>query len=244
MNAAKPILIAEDEPPIADLIRLTLESAGYPCAIARDGAEAADLIERQDFLLAVLDIMLPEINGYELLGYLQSTGTPALFVTAKTAVAYRVRGLRFGAEDYILKPFAPAELLARVEAVLRRTGRANVLLSAFGVVLDPGARQVTKDGAPVRLSRREFDLLEALLRNRGLVLYRDVLYERIWGPDAEADTRTLDLHIQRLRKKLGWRRQIRTVFRVGYMLQTDEGLAAEGAHAGRENRQNRRKEEL
>lgn len=197
MNAAKPILIAEDEPPIADLIRLTLESAGYPCAIARDGAEAADLIERQDFLLAVLDIMLPEIDGYELLGYLQSTGTPALFVTAKTAVADRVRGLRLGAEDYILKPFAPAELLARVEAVLRRTGRANVLLSAFGVVLDPGARQVTKDGAPVRLSRREFDLLEALLRNRGLVLYRDVLYERIWGPDAEADTRTLDLHIQR-----------------------------------------------
>ena len=165
-------------------------------------------------------------------------------MTAKTAVADRVRGLRLGAEDYILKPFAPAELLARVEAVLRRTGRANVLLSAFGVVLDPGARQVTKDGAPVRLSRREFDLLEALLRNRGLVLYRDVLYERIWGPDAEADTRTLDLHIQRLRKKLGWRRQIRTVFRVGYMLQTDEGLAAEVAHAGRENRQNRRKEEL
>lgn len=121
----EPILIAEDEAPIRDLIRLTLEGAGYDCVCAADGDEAADRIEERDFALAVLDIMLPRIDGYELLRYLQTTRTPAIFVTARTAVADRVRGLRLGAEDYILKPFAPAELLARVETVLRRTGQAS-----------------------------------------------------------------------------------------------------------------------
>lgn len=133
----EPILIAEDEAPIRDLIRLTLEGAGYDCVCAADGDEAADRIEERDFALAVLDIMLPRIDGYELLRYLQSTGTPAIFVAARTAVADRVRGLRLGAEDYILKPFAPAELLARVETVLRRTGQGNRKLTAFGVELDP-----------------------------------------------------------------------------------------------------------
>ena len=121
----EPILIAEEEAPIRDLIRLTLEGAGYDCVCAADGDEAADRIEERDFALAVLDIMLPRIDGDELLRYLQTTGTPAIFVTARTAVADRVRGLRLGAEDYILKPFAPAELLARVETVLRRTGQGN-----------------------------------------------------------------------------------------------------------------------
>lgn len=222
----EPILIAEDEAPIRDLIRLTLEGAGYDCVCAAEGDEAADRIEERDFALAVLDIMLPRIDGYELLRYLQTTGTPAIFVTARTAVADRVRGLRLGAEDYILKPFAPAELLARVETVLRRTGQGNRKLTAFGVELDPAARRVTCRGAEVRLTPREFALLELLMRNRGTVLYRDVLYERVWNADQECDTRTLDLHIQRLRKKLGWRRQIRTVFRVGYELQREEDLPA------------------
>lgn len=219
-----PILIAEDERPIADLIELTLTGAGYTCEQANDGETAADLIAERDYELAILDIMLPKVDGYELLGYLRSVGTPVIFVTAKTTLNDRVRGLRLGADDYLTKPFEPLELVARVESVLRRTGRANVVLQAFGVTLDPAARTVEQNGNPVHLSPREFELLELLMRNRGMTLYREVLYERLWGDDEAFDTRPLDLCITRLRKKLGWKQEICTVFRVGYRLEK-EGIA-------------------
>ena len=218
----RPILIVEDERPIADLIELTLTSAGYPCEQANDGETAADWIAERDYELAILDIMLPKVDGYELLGYLRSVGTPVIFVTAKSALQDRVRGLHEGADDYLTKPFEPLELVARVESVLRRTGRANVILHAFGVDLDPAARTVTKNGQPLHLSPREFELLELLMRNRGLTLYREVLYERLWGDDEAFDTRPLDLCITRLRKKLGWKQEIHTVFRVGYRLEKEE----------------------
>lgn len=218
----RPILIAEDERPIADLIELTLTGAGYACEQANDGEKAADLIAEHDYELAVLDIMLPGIDGYELLGYLRSTGTPVIFVTARTSLQDRVRGLNLGADDYLTKPFEPLELVARVESVLRRTGRANVVLRAFGVELDPAAHTVSRDGRPVHLAPREFELLELLMRNRGLTLYREVLYERLWGDDEAFDTRPLDLCIARLRRKLGWKDEIRTVFRVGYRLEKEE----------------------
>lgn len=218
----RPILIAEDERPIADLIELTLTGAGYACEQANDGGTAADLIAEHDYELAVLDIMLPGIDGYELLGYLRSTGTPVIFVTARTTLQDRVRGLNLGADDYLTKPFEPLELVARVESVLRRAGRANVVLRAFGVELDPAAHTVTRDGRPVHLAPREFELLELLMRNRGLTLYREVLYERLWGDDEAFDTRPLDLCIARLRRKLGWKDEIRTVFRVGYRLEKEE----------------------
>ena len=218
----RPILIAEDERPIADLIELTLTGAGYACEQANDGGTAADLIAEHDYELAVLDIMLPGIDGYELLGYLRSTGTPVIFVTARTSLQDRVRGLNLGADDYLTKPFEPLELVARVESVLRRAGRANVVLRAFGVELDPAAHTVSRDGRPVHLAPREFELLELLMRNRGLTLYREVLYERLWGDDEAFDTRPLDLCIARLRRKLGWKDEIRTVFRVGYRLEKEE----------------------
>lgn len=219
----RPILIVEDERPIADLIELTLTGAGYTCEQANDGETAADLIAERDYELAILDIMLPQIDGYELLGYLRSVGTPVIFVTAKTTLHDRVRGLNLGADDYLTKPFEPLELVARVESVLRRTGRANVVLQAFGVTLDPAARTVEQNGKPVHLSPREFELLELLMRNRGLTLYREVLYERLWGDEA-FDSRPLDLCVTRLRKKLGWKNEICTVFRVGYRLEK-EGTA-------------------
>lgn len=218
----RPILIVEDERPIADLIELTLTGAGYCCEQANDGETAADRIAERDYELAILDIMLPKVDGYELLGYLRSVGTPVIFVTAKSALQDRVRGLHEGADDYLTKPFEPLELVARVESVLRRTGRANVILHAFGVDLDPAARTVTKNGQPLHLSPREFELLELLMRNRGLTLYREVLYERLWGDDDTFDTRPLDLCITRLRKKLGWKQEIHTVFRVGYRLEKEE----------------------
>lgn len=219
----RPILIVEDERPIADLIELTLTGAGYTCEQANDGETAADLIAERDYELAILDIMLPKIDGYELLGYLRSVGTPVIFVTAKTTLHDRVRGLNLGADDYLTKPFEPLELVARVESVLRRTGRANVVLQAFGVTLDPAARTVEQNGKPVHLSPREFELLELLMRNRGLTLYREVLYERLWGDEA-FDSRPLDLCVTRLRKKLGWKNEVCTVFRVGYRLEK-EGTA-------------------
>src|SRR5699024_4332385 len=147
--------------------------------------------------------------------------TPVIFVTAKTALRDRVRGLNLGADDYLTKPFEPLELVARVESVLRRTGRANVVLRAFGVELDPAARTVTQHGKPLHLAPREYELLELLMRNRGITLYREVLYERLWGDESDFDTRPLDLCITRLRKKLGWKQEICTVFRVGYRLEKE-----------------------
>ena len=146
---------------------------------------------------------------------------PVIFITAKASVRDRVEGLRRGADDYLVKPFEIEELLARVETVLRRAGKGGHLLRAFDVVLDAPGHLVTQNGAPVELTPREFDLLEQLMRNRGAALYRDVLYERVWGGEL-TDTRTLDLHIQRLRKKLHWGDKIETVYRIGYRLRKDE----------------------
>lgn len=216
-----PILIVDDERPIAELIELTLLQAGYRCEIALDGETAADKIETGRYDLILLDIMLPGVSGYELMEYIRPTGTPVIFLTAKGMLADRVRGLRMGADDYIVKPFEPLELLARVESVLRRAGRSGGLLRAFGVVVDPAARRVEKGGAPVALTPREFDLLVLLLRNQGIALYRDVMYERVWGGEEEAGSRTLDLHIQRLRKKLGLADKIKTVYKIGYLLEVE-----------------------
>lgn len=215
----KPILIVDDERPIAELIELTLQKMGYACQLAFDGDTAADLMEQNEYDLVLLDIMLPGPNGYELLEYLRPTGTPVIFLTAKGTVSDRVRGLRLGADDYIVKPFDPMELLARVESVLRRAGRGDRVLKAWDVAVDPTTHTVTQNGVPVSLTPREYDLLMVLLHNRGVVFYRDILYERVWGTDSDLDTRTLDVHISRLRKKLGWNGHIRTVSKVGYLLE-------------------------
>ncbi|MFR3226441.1 MAG: response regulator transcription factor [Blautia massiliensis (ex Durand et al. 2017)] len=215
------VLIVEDEHRIARLIEMSLTRAGYDCTVAEDGGTAADRIEEQTFDLALLDIMLPGLDGYELLDYLRPLGVPVIFITAKGAVKDRVEGLRRGADDYIVKPFVIEELLARVESVLRRAGRGNVM-QAFDVVLDAGEHTVTQNGRTVDLTPYEFRLLEQLMRNRGAALYRDTLYERVWGGDlAESDTRTLDLHIMRLRRKLHWHDRIETVYRIGYRLKKE-----------------------
>ena len=216
------VLIAEDEHRIARLIEMSLTRAGYDCTVAEDGCTAADRIEERSFDLALLDIMLPGLDGYELLDYLRPLGVPVIFITAKGAVRDRVEGLRRGADDYIVKPFVIEELLARVESVLRRAGRGNVM-QAFDVVLDAGEHTVLQNGRPVDLTPNEFLLLEQLMRNRGAALSRDTLYERVWGGDrAESDTRTLDLHIMRLRRKLHWYDHIETVYRIGYRLKKEE----------------------
>lgn len=213
------ILVVEDDEAIANLICVSLSAEGYRCTCARDGMEGADYIERQSFDLVLLDIMLPEVDGYELLEYIKPTGTPVIFLTAKGSIEDKVRGLRAGADDYLSKPFQIGELLARVEAVLRRLGKGERQLEVGDVSVRLDSRQVLKSGVALTLTVKEFDLLVELMRNRNIALYREQLYEKVWKEPFNGETRTLDSHIQRLRRKLGWEDRIRTVFRIGYRLE-------------------------
>ncbi|MEG1010230.1 MAG: response regulator transcription factor [Ruthenibacterium sp.] len=232
----QPILIVDDEIAITRLISLVLTQAGYPCVTANSGTAAANEIEQHRFDLVLLDIMLPEIDGYELIEYAKQYEIPAIFITAKTDVVDRVKGLRMGADDYIVKPFEPAELVARVETVLRRTGRANCLLRAGQVTLDPATRLVQMQGKEVSLTPKEFELLSLLMRNCGKTLYRDYLFDTVWGEEADdisMRTRTLDTHIQRLRRKLCWGKKIETLRKVGYLLlpdKADDDIKSDNAH--------------
>lgn len=213
------ILIVEDEEAISNLIRVNLTAEGYDCTCAYDGEAGADYIERENFDLILLDIMLPKINGYELLEYVKTIGMPVIFLTAKGSLNDRIKGLKLGADDYIVKPFQIGELKARVEALLRRYGKINSKLYFLDVEIDPVSRLVYKAGKPVDLTIKEFDLLVELVQNQNVALYRDRLYEKVWGEAFMGDTRTLDSHIQRLRRKLSWENHIKTVFRIGYRLE-------------------------
>ena len=210
------ILVVEDEPAIANLIDVALSDEGYRCTCAYDGKQGADFVEKESYDLILLDIMLPEIDGYELLEYIKPTGTPVIFITAKGTLDDRIKGLRLGADDYLVKPFQIGELSARVEAVLRRYGKSGRQLSIGDVFINTESRQVTKNGQHIDLTVKEFDLLVELVRNKNVALYRDKLYERVWGEPFLGETRTLDSHIQRLRRKLEWDERIKTVFRIGY----------------------------
>ncbi len=216
------ILIVEDEEALANLIKVNLTAEGYCCICAYDGKAGADYIEKETFDLILLDIMLPEINGYELLEYVRPLGTPVIFLTAKGGVDDRIKGLKLGADDYIVKPFQIGELIARVEALLRRYGKVNHKLAFADVEIDMVSRTVNKGGKSLDLTMKEFDLLVELIQNKNVALYRERLYEKVWGETYMGDTRTLDSHIQRLRRKLGWDKYIKTVFRIGYRLEGEE----------------------
>ena len=214
------ILIAEDEAAIANLVRTVLTDAGYRCVWAPDGIQAADLLEQEPFDLALLDIMLPGADGYELLDYCKTLDVPVIFLTALGEVEDRVRGLRRGAEDYLPKPFALSELLARVETVLRRCGKGEQLLRLEpDIEIDPAARIVRKGGQAVALTAKEFDLLVLFVQNKNVVLCRDRIFERVWNEEYLGDSRTVDLHIQRMRKKLGLEDRLVAVYKVGYRLE-------------------------
>lgn len=216
------VLIVEDDESIANLIRINLTAEGYKCVCAYDGKTGADYIEKGGLDLILLDIMLPEIDGYELLEYVKPIGTPVIFLTAKSGIDDRIKGLKMGADDYIVKPFQIGELMARVEALLRRYGKINNKLTFADVEEDMVSRTVSKGGKPVELTVKEFDLLVELIQNKNAALYREKLYEKVWGEPYVGDTRTLDSHIQRLRRKLDWDNYIKTVFRIGYRLEDGE----------------------
>ncbi len=214
------ILIAEDEPPIANLIRAALDGPDYRCAWAADGLSACDRLEREPFDLVLLDIMLPGADGYEVLNYCRTLEVPVIFLTAKGTLEDRVRGLRLGAEDYITKPFELMELLARVETVLRRCGKTGRVLSLPpDIQIDTAARTVRRGGSPVALTAKEYELLLLFAQNKNIALYRDRIYEKVWGDEYLGDSRTVDLHIQRMRKKLGLEKRLVAVYKVGYRLE-------------------------
>ena len=160
------ILIAEDEEPIANLIKMNLRRAGYQCTWASDGEKAADYMDNEKFDLLLLDVMLPGINGYELMEYARALELPVIFLTALGSTENKVKGLKMGADDYLTKPFEIVELLARVEAVLRRYHKTETVLNIFDVVIDTASRSVMQNGEPVSLTMKEFDLLLLLARNR------------------------------------------------------------------------------
>ena len=213
------ILIVDDEKPICDLIDINLSAAGYYCKSVQDGMKAIDMIEQEQFDLILLDVMLPGVDGYDIMEYIRPLKIPVIFITAKHEVKDRVKGLKLGAEDYLLKPFDVVELVARVEVVLRRFNKTMQRLEAGDVIVDMEARKVTKAGKPIVLTNKEYGLLVLFIQNKNVALFKETLYEKVWGDEYIADSRTLELHVQRLRKKMGWENNLLAVYKVGYRLE-------------------------
>ena len=178
-----------------------------------------DLLREQEFDIAVLDICVPGADGFDIMEYIRPMRIPVIFITAKHEVRDRVKGLKLGAEDYLVKPFDVVELVARVEVVLRRYNKTETTLTAGDVVVDTEARKVTKAGKPVVLTNKEYGLLVLFISNKNIALFRENLYEKVWGDEYLADSRTLDLHVQRLRRKMGWEENLVAVYKVGYRLE-------------------------
>ena len=210
------ILIAEDERAINDLIKLNLTLVGHKCEQVFDGAAALAQALSGQYDLVILDVMLPELSGFEIIGKIK---TPVIFVTARVSVEDRLRGLKLGADDYIVKPFEILELVERVKAVLRRTKGDCEAFEFDGIRVEFDTRRVYKDGAEVILKPKEFDLLSAFITNRNLALSREKLIELVWNFDYEGDTRTVDVHVQKLRQKLGITDRLKTVYKMGYRLE-------------------------
>lgn len=214
------ILIVEDEAVINELIRRNLTLVGHTCDCAFDGKEALSKLADKRYDLMVLDIMIPEMDGFEVMK--QSKGQPAIFLTARDSLTDRITGFSLGADDYLTKPFEMLELLARVEAILRRTQKhaSEFILDQVRINFD--SRQVYRKGALLDLTPKEYELLEVLINNRNIALSRERLLELVWGYDFEGESRTVDVHIQKLRKKLGWDGRIKTVYKLGYRLEAGQ----------------------
>ena len=218
-NTMAHILIVEDEENIARMIAATLEMAGYTCQRCGDGAQAVELAQPGVFDLVLLDIMLPGMDGFAVMEHLRGVGVPVIFLTAMQQVGDKVRGLRLGAEDYITKPFETLELLARVEVVLRRRGGGVRVLTYGPIVQNLDSHTVTVHGELVSLAPKEFELLRVFLQHQDLALGRERLLSMVWGYEFQGESRTVDIHVQRLRQKLGLSQSLVTLPRIGYRLE-------------------------
>ena len=215
------ILVVEDDKNISDLIHMYLVKEGFDVRIAGDGGKALEEFQKKEPDLILLDIMLPVMDGWAVCAKIRETSkVPIIMLTAKGEVNDRITGLEMGADDYIVKPFDVAELLARVETVLRRFHKTEETLSLAGVRVDPRARKVWRGEEEVSLTPKEYDLLLLFLHNPNAALYRDTIYERVWGGELAYGSKTVDLHVQRLRKKVGWEKALQAVNKIGYRLET------------------------
>ncbi len=215
------ILIVEDDSTIRNLILLTLQMENYNAIAAEDGEVAISKLDEEDIDLILLDIMLPKIDGYGVLQKIQNKNIPVIFLTAKSSIQDKVMGLKLGADDYITKPFEPLELLARIEALLRRSRadkKKSEAITFKHIMVLENERTVTMNNEEIYLTPKEFDLLLEFLNHKNIVLTREVLLNRIWGYDFYGETRTVDMHVKRLREKLNLKDYLQTMYKVGYKL--------------------------
>ena len=218
--ARNRILVVEDDEAISKVIVKNLISTGYAATPFYDGAQAAESLSIDaDYDLALLDVMLPGLDGFALMEHMQKYNIPVIYLTAKADVPSRIKGLKIGAEDYIVKPFSVLELLVRIEKVLDRAGKLNKVLRCRDITIDTEKRTVTKSGEAVALQPLEFDLLVKLIKFKNCTMSRERLLSEIWGVDFVGGTRTVDTHVASLRKKLGLEGIIVTVTRIGYRLE-------------------------
>lgn len=218
--AGNRILIVEDDGAIADSVALNLKIVGYEYMVFDDGRQAAEYLNTDHaFDLALLDIMLPGMDGFQLFSIMEKYNIPVIYMTAKTDSESEVRGLRDGAEDYVVKPFDMVTLLVRMEKVLARTGRLNQVYRCLDLVLDARNRTLLKAGEEVILPPLEFDVLAVLMKNKNRTVSRERILNEIWGEDYFGDIRTVDVRLANIRKKLGFTDEIRTISKTGYRLE-------------------------
>ena len=215
----RKILIVEDDPAISTLISSTLTVSGYKTVCAADGKLALDAICSGHFDLALCDIMLPELDGFELLPYMKEHEIPVIYVSAKADVQSRVKGLRLGAEDYLVKPFDILELMVRMEKVLARADKLPKQLTYRDITVDEESCSVTRNGDVISLKHMEYELLLTLLRHPGMVMTRESLLHQVWGDEYIGETRTVDVHVAALRRKLDLNNELTTVYKIGYRLE-------------------------
>ncbi len=215
----KHILIVEDDESISNLIKLNVTMVGYDSTQLFNGLEVLNLLKKRNFDLILLDIMLPGMNGFELIEYIKDYKIPVIYLTAKNGLMDKVTGLKSGAEDYIVKPFEAMELLARIEVVLRRYHTESEVITFKDMVIDEDDRMVKKNGEQITLTLKEFELLVLLVKNKNRALTREYLLEKVWEYDYVGETRTIDTHIQNLRKKLDLAQSIKTIYKIGYRLE-------------------------
>ncbi len=212
------ILVVEDEVMINELIVENLTLVGHRCISAFDGEEALDIIGNTLLDLIILDVMLPKKSGFDIIKNIHNI--PVIFLTAKSELHDRLKGLSLGADDYIIKPFEMPELLARVKVILRRTKRDEMFFPIDDKLIDFDQRKVFKGGTEVELTPKEFDILDALVTNRNITLTREQLISLVWSFDYEGDTnRIIDVYIRQLKKKLELQNRIRSIYGVGYRLE-------------------------
>lgn len=209
------VLVVEDDQSISDLIRMNLEIAGYKTWQAYDGGEALGFLDKEMFHIVVLDVMLPGMSGFDILQELKRRGLPVIFLTARDQMSDKVRALNLGADDYMVKPFEAVELIARMAAVLRRyRSHPRIVIRDLEICMEE--RVVRKEGQEIYLTHKEFELLSLFIQNQAIALSREQILEHVWGYDYIGETRTVDMHVQRLRSKLGLQDAIVTVYKIGY----------------------------